>query len=91
MAIIRRKEIAGMNLSDLQKRLGDLRFELLKANAQRSGKTSPRKIKEIKKTIARMLTSINKHSREIIVRNADTKTKSMSGANKLNKDKGKEK
>lgn len=60
MAILKKKEIAIMGIEELQNRMNDLRVELLKVNTQKSSKTSPRKIKEIKKTIARILTSTNK-------------------------------
>jgi ribosomal protein L29 len=60
MAIFKKKEFASMNAEELQNRLNDLRLELLKANAQKSSKTAPRKVKEIKRTIARILTSLNK-------------------------------
>lgn len=64
MAIFKKKEFAAMNAKELQNILNDLRLELLKANAQKSSKTAPRKVKEIKKTIARILTSINKINKE---------------------------
>ena len=58
MAIIRKKEIAGMNEKDLGRRLGDLRLELLKSNVHKSAKSSS-KTREIKRTIARILTRLN--------------------------------
>ena len=92
MAIIRKKEILAMNAEELNRKLADLRLELLKANAQKSSKTSPRKVREIKKTIARILTSIKKSSNEDsrnVNRNANLKTKSISEISKLNNEKNK--
>jgi ribosomal protein L29 len=61
MAILRKKEIENMNTQELENRLKDLKLELLKANAQRASKTGANtKIREIKKTIARILTKISK-------------------------------
>jgi len=60
MAILRKKEIAAMNATELGKKADDLRLELLKANAQKSSKTAPRKVKEIKRTIASIFTSMNR-------------------------------
>ncbi len=68
MAILKKKEIAAMNSDELQKKLNDLRLEQLKVNAQKSSKTAPRKIKEIKRTIARILTSVNKINKERTVK-----------------------
>ncbi len=60
MAIIRKKEIKSMPEEELKKRLEELRLALLKGESQKSTKTqSSNKIKEIKRTIARMLTIIN--------------------------------
>lgn len=87
MAILKKKDITAMNAGELQNKLNELRFELLKVNVQKSSKTPPRKIKEIKKTIARILTSIKKSSERdvIMLRNVNPKTKNISDVNKLNK------
>ncbi len=55
MAILRSKEIAKMSQKDRAGKLKELRFELIKANvtANKSGKI---KIKEIRRTIAKLLT-----------------------------------
>jgi len=55
MAILRSKEIAKMSDKEKQGKLQELRLELIKANvaANKSGKI---RIKEIKKTIAKLLT-----------------------------------
>lgn len=60
MAILRKKEIANMSVQELQDKLKDLRTELIKANAQRATRQSSGKTKEIKKTIARIYTKLNK-------------------------------
>ncbi len=52
------KEITKMNSSEKEKKLKELQIELLKAKAT-STKTGSSKIKEIKKIIARILTSNN--------------------------------
>ena len=68
MAILKKKEIASMNIEELQKKLDDLRLEQLRVNAQKSSKTAHRKIREIKRTIARILTSVNKINKERTVK-----------------------
>lgn len=55
MAIIRNKEITSMSKEETDNKLKDLRIELMKARAQKG-----KKIKEIKRTIARILTIKNK-------------------------------
>jgi len=60
MAILRKKEIANMSIQELQDKLKDLRMELMKVNAQRATRQSSGKIKEIKKTIARIYTTLKK-------------------------------
>ncbi len=70
MAIIRKKEIKSMSGEELKKRLGELELELLKAYSQKSAKTqSSNKLKEIRRTIARMLTLINARN----IKNIETK------------------
>lgn len=49
------KEIKNMNKNDREKRLKELKIELMKSQSS-SQKTGSSKIKEIKKTIARILT-----------------------------------
>jgi ribosomal protein L29 len=89
MAIIRKKEIASMNMDDLKNKLEDLELELLKANAQKSSKTAPKKVREIKKTIARILTSITKSTKKDfgMSGNANSKVKNISAISKLNREK----
>lgn len=60
MAILRKKEIANMAVQELGDKLKDLKMELMKLNAQRAARQSSGKIKEIKKTIARIYTTLKK-------------------------------
>ena len=55
MAIIRNQEIKKMSVEDVNEKIKDLRMELTKGrlNTAKGGKN---KIREIKKTIARLLT-----------------------------------
>ncbi|MBS3090531.1 50S ribosomal protein L29 [Candidatus Pacearchaeota archaeon] len=59
MAIIRKKGLRDMNEKTLNERLKDLRFELLRMNAQKSAQMKNVKIRETRKTIARILTLLN--------------------------------
>jgi len=66
MAIIRKNELTQMDEKTMDGKLRELKMELVKINAQRSMGTMPEnpgKIKEIKKTIARIETL--KTSREV--------------------------
>jgi large subunit ribosomal protein L29 len=59
MAILRIKEIKGMTPAEREKRLEELRAELTRARALRTGGgtiESPGRIREIRRTIARILT-----------------------------------
>jgi len=51
MAILRSKEIRNMSKEEMENKLRDLKIELIKAKAQKG-----KKIREIKRTIARILT-----------------------------------
>lgn len=62
MATIRKKQIREMNASETEKKLGELRLELMKERghvAVSGAVTNPGKIREIRKTIARLLTQKN--------------------------------
>ena len=61
MAIMRKKEIKEMNEEDLKKKLNEFRLELMKLNAQRKvgGSVNPGRIRELRRTIARILTELN--------------------------------
>lgn len=59
MAILRMKEIRGMTTAEREKKLEELTAELTRTNALRTGAgnvESPGRIKQIRKTIARILT-----------------------------------
>jgi large subunit ribosomal protein L29 len=59
MAILRIKEIKGMTPAEREKRLEELRAELTRARALRTGGgtiESPGRIREIRRAIARILT-----------------------------------
>lgn len=55
MAILKTKEISKMKKEEMEKKIKELKEELVKAkvNAHKSGKV---RVKEIRKTIARLLT-----------------------------------
>jgi len=62
MAILTKKDFKQMNEVQLNEKLVDLRKELMKINTQISTGTTPEnpgKVREVKKTIARLLTNIN--------------------------------
>ena len=65
MAILKTKEIAKMSEKDIKEKIKDLRLELIKSKVN-SGKGGKIKIREMKKTIARLLTfdRLNKKSVE---------------------------
>ncbi|HMK46868.1 MAG TPA: 50S ribosomal protein L29 [Methanocella sp.] len=59
MAILRAKEIRGMSEKDLEKQLKDLRSDLLRQRAITAtggAPENPGKIRELRRTIARILT-----------------------------------
>ena len=61
MAILRMKEIRGLTAAEREKRLDELRAELTRSRALKTGGgtvESPGRIKEIRKAIARILTVI---------------------------------
>jgi ribosomal protein L29 len=61
MAIIRKKEIKNLNKKESEERIKDLKLEILKIRSKKGQATAgSKKIKEIKKTIAR----INTHLRD---------------------------
>lgn len=54
MAIIRMKEIRSLSDKELNEKLKELRMESIKNNAQRASSQNTGKIKEIRRTIARI-------------------------------------
>ncbi len=57
MAVIRKKEMKGYSMNDLNKKLGELRLELVKSSKPSQGASI--KTREIRKTVARLLTKMN--------------------------------
>ncbi len=67
MAIIKKSEMKNMGEAQLKAKLKDLNTELIKINAQISSGTAPQNpgnVREIKKTIAKILTKLNEKKRE---------------------------
>lgn len=61
MAIITKQEMKNLSVDEMKSKISELKMELIKQNAQVATGTipkSPGKLKEIKKTIARLMTSI---------------------------------
>jgi ribosomal protein L29 len=68
MAMLKNKELRTINPRELKTKLEDLRRELIKLNVQKSTGTSaknPKQIKIIKKTIARILTLLQKKYKKL--------------------------
>ena len=67
MAILRSKELWEMEIEDIQEKLDELKVELAK-NISKSAATgvneNPGKIKELKRTIARVLTIMSQKQKE---------------------------
>ncbi|MBM3200534.1 50S ribosomal protein L29 [Candidatus Woesearchaeota archaeon] len=62
MAIISRSDFKNMNVEQLNEKMSDLKKELMKINTQISTGTipeNPGRVKEVKKTIARIITVIS--------------------------------
>lgn len=62
MAILTKNDYKQMNETQLNERLSDLKKELMKINTQISTGTTPEnpgRVKEVKKTIARIITALN--------------------------------
>lgn len=67
MAILRSKEIWEMELEDIQEKLTELKAELAKNISKSSAagvNENPGKIKELKRTIARVLTIMSQRQKE---------------------------
>jgi large subunit ribosomal protein L29 len=67
MAIIKKSEIKKMNNVEAEQRVKDLKLELLKIKSQKATQSSAgtKKAKEIKKTVARIKTLINRKTDKI--------------------------
>ena len=67
MAILKAHEIREMSISEMKEKLAELKRELMKENANKATGGSPTnigKIKEIKRTIARIYTILNEKKRK---------------------------
>ncbi len=67
VALLKKRQLKELNREDIQKRLGELRLELAKEKGQIAiggTPTNPGKVKEIKRTIARILTELNKRGKK---------------------------
>lgn len=60
MAIIRKRELKSLNKNELNQRLNELSLEKLKLRAQKGqATTGTRRLKELKRTVARIHTQLN--------------------------------
>lgn len=69
MAIIKKKQIKELSDTDIASRLSGLRLELAKERSQIAiggSATNPGRIKEVKKTIARLLTEKNRRGEKTV-------------------------
>lgn len=67
MAVLRKKQIREMEAGEREKKLGELRLELMKEKghvAVSGAVTNPGKIRGVRKTIARLLTQKNMKSKQ---------------------------
>ena len=67
MAVIRAKDLKKLGEKDLEKKLNELRLELTKERASiaiGASATSPGRIREIRRAIARILTAKNERQRQ---------------------------
>lgn len=63
MAIIRKKELKSLPKNELEKKLKELKVELIKAKSQKITHGTSSKTREIKRTISRILTIINSNKK----------------------------
>ena len=63
MAILKAKDLRTLTDSDLTKKLYDLRVQLLKERSQSTG-TGKNMVRELKRSIARILTELNRRKKE---------------------------
>lgn len=67
MAILRSKEIWDMEIDEIQEKLIELKMELSSTVSKNAGSgvnANPGKIRELKRTIARVLTILNEKQKE---------------------------
>ncbi|MCK5282750.1 MAG: 50S ribosomal protein L29 [Nanoarchaeota archaeon] len=63
--MVKNKDLVNMDKKELEKHLREIRMELIKSNSEVASGTTPKspgRIRQSKKTIARILTLINKKS-----------------------------
>ncbi|AEF96455.1 50S ribosomal protein L29 [Methanotorris igneus] len=68
MAILRASEIREMSIEEMKEKLVELKKELLKENVHKAvsgAPSNPGRVKELKRTIARILTIMNEKKRQI--------------------------
>ncbi|OYT41779.1 50S ribosomal protein L29 [Candidatus Pacearchaeota archaeon ex4484_26] len=65
MAILKSKSLHASDIKELKDKLKELKLELMKLSSQKASKSvsNPGKIKEIKRSIAKLLTVINQKSK----------------------------
>ncbi|MBI5391723.1 50S ribosomal protein L29 [Candidatus Woesearchaeota archaeon] len=64
MALVRRSELKNLSQIELEKRLGELRKDLMKLQAQVASGTRPEnpgKIRALKRGVARIITTMHSH------------------------------
>lgn len=81
MAILKAKEIARMNIKDINDKIKELNNELVKARVS-MGKSGKANVGEIKKTVARLLTFKNKLRKNITDNIKNNKGKEAEDTNK---------
>ena len=64
MAILNSKALQGSDAGELKNKLRDLRLELIKLSSQRASKSvsNPGKMKELRRSVAKILTALNLRS-----------------------------
>lgn len=76
MAIVKKSEIEGMSVTDLKKKIEEIRKDLMKENAQVARGTSlksPGQMRAYKRTIARMLTLIKQKEKKTLTSKKEEK------------------
>ena len=63
MAIIKKNELKNLSKTEIENKITDLKIELMKERNEKGGKSL--KIREIRKTIAKLLTCQKKLNKEI--------------------------
>ena len=69
MAIIKKKQMKEMSNADLNKRISELRLELAKERSQIAvggSASNPGRVREVKRTIAKILTELNRRGEKTV-------------------------